>query len=380
MKKIAVLGSTGSIGVQTLNVILEDKDNFELVLITAHKQINLFKDQILLFKPKYAVLTDLDSFQLLHGTDLGSTKLIYSMNSILDIIDNEDIDLVLNSLVGSIGILPTYHTLKRGIDLALANKESLVAGGEVIFNLSKNSKSRIIPVDSEHNAIFQCLYGNKVTNVEKLILTASGGPFRGWKWDDLVNVTSSRALMHPNWSMGRKISIDSSTLVNKGLEVIEARWLFDIPTKDIEVVIHPQSIIHSMVMYKDGSIIAQMGNPDMKHPIHSAIYYPERIENKFKRFDFFNKTFTFEKPDLNVFPGLKLAFDAIEIGGSMPIVYNAVNEVMVDKFLSNKCKFYDITDRIRYHMENHKAIKNLDINTVLEIDSEFKKMVMEEKC
>lgn len=367
MKKLAILGSTGSIGVQSLDVVSMDKNSFEVVMLSAHSNYDLFKQQIEIFKPIYAIATNKDTYDRLQNNNLENTTVLFGMDELLRVIDEADIDLVLNAIVGSVGILPTYHTLKRGTNLALANKESLVAGGQVVTAIAQKTGAMIIPVDSEHNAIFQCLYGNKISDVEKLILTASGGPFRGRNKKDLETVTCAQALKHPNWSMGRKISIDSSTLVNKGLEVIEAKWIFGLEAHQIDVVVHPQSIIHSMVMYKDGSIISQMGYPDMRHPIHNALYYPERRSSSLKRFDF-DVNITFEKPDIETFPGLRLAYDAIKIGGSMPIVYNAVNEVMVERFLKEQCSFYDITDEIERQMESHTVQKDLTIEKVLEID------------
>ncbi|MDD3168854.1 MAG: 1-deoxy-D-xylulose-5-phosphate reductoisomerase, partial [Eubacteriales bacterium] len=284
-----------------------------------------------------------------------------------------DCDIVLNSLIGMMGLLPTYSAIKAGKDIALANKETLVAGGEVIMNAVKEHPVRLLPVDSEHSAVFQALQGNDRLDINRIILTASGGPFRGYTKEQLGKVTASQALNHPNWKMGNKITIDSATMMNKGLEVIEARWLFDLPQDKIEVVIHPQSIIHSMVEYIDHSILAQLGVPDMRVPISYALSYPERIENQIKGVDFLEiGSLTFEKPDFETFQCLNFAYDAIKAGGSYPVVLNAANEILVQKFLEGRIRFLDIQNTIETVLQKHEPVYQLNLETILEIDQNIR--------
>jgi 1-deoxy-D-xylulose-5-phosphate reductoisomerase len=372
MKKIGILGSTGSIGTQTIDVIRENKELYEVVFISGHKNIELLNRQSLEFKPEYVVITDYDSYNKAKSMNFDAT-LLYGMDEIISLIDKEKIDILLNALVGNIGLLPTYTAAKNKVVLALANKESLVTAGHIIMKEVYNNNSVILPVDSEHSAIFQSLQGNDISSVEKLILTASGGPFRTLSKNEISNKKAYEALKHPNWDMGRKISIDSATLVNKGLEVIEAKWLFDIAPENIEVVVHPQSIIHSLVQYKDSSIIAQMGRPDMRLPIHYAFNYPDRKPIQLERFDFMKyNQLTFEAPRRDVFPGLDLAYYSIEKGDSFPTIYNTVNEVMVHHYLKDQIGFYDITDTIEKELMNHKRIINPTIEDIIALDKEIR--------
>ena len=377
MKKIAILGSTGSIGTQALDVISKNKDKFEVYALSCDKRVDVLEEQIKAFAPKIAVTTlESDALELSKkypDTDFccGTSGLVNAATS--------DCDMVLNSLVGISGLLPTYEAVKKGKEIALANKETLVAGGNVIMEAVKKHGAKLLPVDSEHNAIFQCLLGNSQKQVKKIILTASGGPFRGWTLEQLQNVTVEQALNHPNWSMGSKITIDSATMMNKGLEIIEAKWLFDIPEDKIEVVVHPQSIVHSMVEYCDGSVIAQMGKPDMRVPISYALGYPERIDAEESSLDFFTeaKNLTFEKPDEDTFYCLKLARFAIkDENSSCPVVLNAANEVLVQLFLEKKIGFLDIQRNLEKILETHKPEYNQDIEAILALDKKVRKEVI----
>jgi len=368
-KRISILGSTGSIGTQTLEVVRENEDMFQVVALAAMQNIDELEKQINEFKPKYVAVYDKSKADLLRSRIDSKTKVFSSLEGIIEIASNEDVDLVLNSVVGSIGLLPTLHAIRNGKDVALANKETLVVGGELITKEISKHNVKITPVDSEHSAIFQCLQGEDVQNVSRLILTASGGPFRSWSKEQLLDATHTDALKHPNWSMGRKISIDSATLMNKGLEVIEAKWLFNVQVDKIDVVIHPQSVIHSMVEFKDKSVIAQLGLPDMKLPIQYALTYPNRVESNLPGLEFSKySTLTFEEPDHHRFPCLHLAYEAIKIGGTMPCVLNAANEVLVNLFLEGKIKFYDISNYIEEIMNIHKSSKYDSFEELLEID------------
>lgn len=377
MKKITILGSTGSIGTQALEVIKKNKAHFEVSALTAGKNIALFCNQINEFKPKLvAVAEEKDAIRLKES--FPNIEVLWGLEGIITVAKESECQMVLNALVGMMGLLPTYHAIKAGKDIALANKETLVAGGDIIMKATKESNVRMIPVDSEHSAIFQCLQGNQPKNIKALKLTASGGPFRGCSLNKLKEVTVEDALKHPNWSMGSKISIDSATLMNKGLEVIEAKWLFDVPAGKIDVIVHPQSIIHSMVEYIDGSVLAQMGNPDMKGPIQYAFTYPERIMNDFEYLKLTElKALTFEEPDKKVFKLLQLAYDAINQGGSCPVVLNAANEVLVYLFLGKRIKFLDIQDNIISILEKHTPKYNLNLEDIIEIDKEIRKRVLE---
>lgn len=368
MKKIAILGSTGSIGTQTLDIIEQNPDRFTAVVLSCGTNVELLGEQIEKHRPAMAVVgCEDDAVEL--GKKYPYTEFLYGIEGLVVAAAKTDCDMVLNSLIGMMGLIPTYYAIKAGKDIALANKETLVAGGEVVINAVKENKVRLLPVDSEHSAIFQALQGNAPGDINRLILTASGGPFRGYSLEQLGGVTVSQALNHPNWKMGSKITIDSATMMNKGLEVIEARWLFDVPPEKIEVVVHPQSIIHSMVEYVDHSIIAQLGVPDMRVPIGYALTYPERIENSIRGVDFFEMgSLTFEKPDLSTFRCLGFAYEAVKAGGSYPVILNAANEVLVQQFLAGRIAFLDIQNTIERVLQEHKPVYQLDLDGIIEID------------
>ena len=369
MKKIAILGSTGSIGTQTLEVARENKD-IEVLGLAAGNNISLLEEQIREFHPRLAAVWKEEKAKELrdHIKDL-DVKVVSGMDGLIEVATMEEAEILVTAIVGMIGIRPTIEAIKAGKDIALANKETLVTAGHIIMPLAKEHNVSILPVDSEHSAIFQSLQGNQRSALHKILLTASGGPFRGRKRDELVNIQVEDALKHPNWEMGRKITIDSSTLVNKGLEVIEAKWLFDVEIDQIEVVVHPQSIIHSMVEYVDGAIIAELGTPDMKLPIQYALYYPERRFLPGERVDFATLSqLTFEKPDLETFYGLRLAFEAGRTGGSLPTVFNAANELAVSKFLERKIGYLQIPEIIETCMSNHKNILNPTVEEILQTE------------
>ena len=347
-KNIAILGSTGSIGTQALEVIAENPELFNAYVLTAQNNAELLIQQSLKFKPAYSIICNEKYYERVKEA-LASTevKVLTGADAIKDIVTDPVIDMVLTAMVGFSGLEPTINAIKAGKDIALANKETLVVDGELITDLAKQHNINILPVDSEHSAIFQCLVGEEHRSIEKIILTASGGPFRGKSLEYLAGVTREDALKHPNWVMGAKITIDSASLMNKGLEVIEAKWLFDLTTDQIDIIVHPQSIVHSMVQFKDGSIKAQMGLPDMKLPIQYALTYPGRVKNNFKRFDFINyPNLTFEKPDIKTFRNLAFAFEALKQGGNMPCIINAANEIAVAGFLKNCISFLAMSDVI----------------------------------
>lgn len=372
MNKIVLLGSTGSIGTQTLDIVRNYSSDLEVVALAAGSNVALMEQQIREFMPKKAVMWSEEAAKDLKEkvADL-SVEVLAGMDGLLEIVTMEEADTVVTAIVGMIGIRPTIAAIESGKTIALANKETLVTAGHIIMPLAKEKGVKILPVDSEHSAIFQSMNGEKKEQIDKILLTASGGPFRGKKTEDLLNIRVEDALKHPNWSMGRKITIDSATLVNKGLEVIEAKWLFDVSLDKIQVVVHPQSIIHSMVQYKDGGIIAQLGTPDMKLPIQYALFYPDRRDLPGKKLDFYELSqMTFEKPDMETFYGLRLAFDAAKIGGSMPTVYNAANEKAVSLFLDRKIGFLQIPEFIQKAMENHKMIENPSVNEILSAEKE----------
>ena len=372
MRKIVLLGSTGSIGTQTLDVVRNNSKELEVVGLAANTRVAEVEKQVREFKPKYVCMYDEKAAKDLKDrlSDLGT--IVYSgMEGLLEIVSVPKADTVLTAVVGMIGIQPTIRAIESGKDIALANKETLVCAGHIIMPLAAEKKVKILPVDSEHSAIFQSLNGEPKDKVEKILLTASGGPFRGKKVSDLVNMTAADALKHPNWDMGPKVTIDSSSLVNKGLEVMEARWLFDVSLDNIQVVIHPQSIIHSAVQYVDGAVIAQLGVPDMKLPIQYALFYPDRRPMAEKRLDLFELgSLTFEKPDTDTFKGLSLAFDAARAGGSMPTVFNAANEMAVRSFLKGEIKYLQIYDMIERAMNNHRKIDNPDVSQILSAEQE----------
>ncbi len=372
MNKIVLLGSTGSIGTQTLDIVRNYSDDLQVLALAAGSNVSLMEKQIREFMPKKAVMWSEEAAKELKekvaDTDV---EVLTGMDGLLEIVTMEEAQTVVTAIVGMIGIRPTIAAIECGKTIALANKETLVTAGHIIMPLAKEKGVKILPVDSEHSAIFQSMNGEKKEQVDKILLTASGGPFRGKKTEDLLNIQVEDALKHPNWSMGRKITIDSATLVNKGLEVIEAKWLFDVKLEQIQVVVHPQSIIHSMVQYKDGGIIAQLGTPDMKLPIQYALFYPDRRDLPGKKLDFYELAqMTFEKPDMETFYGLRLAFDAAKTGGSMPTVYNAANEKAVSLFLDKKIRFLQIPEFIERTMNNHKVIANPNVSEILSAEAE----------
>ena len=371
MKNIAILGSTGSIGTQTLEIVRANPQ-LHVRALACGSQIKLAEEQIREFLPDICAVFDEEAAKALRDSvsDL-SVRIVSGMEGIMEAAVCEPVDIVVTSMVGMIGIRPTIAAIRAGKDIALANKETLVCAGHLIMPLAKEKQVRILPVDSEHSAIFQSLHGEDHTKLEKILLTASGGPFRTKKKEELYGMRAEDALKHPNWSMGKKITVDSATLVNKGLEVMEAGWLFDVSLDQIEVVIHPQSIIHSMVQYVDGAIMAQLGMPDMKLPIQYALFYPERMPLHEKRVDFFALSqMTFEKPDTDKFPGLSLALQAARTGGSMPTVFNAANEKAVAMFLDGSIGFMDIPELIGAAMEAHRVIDNPDVDQILQAESE----------
>ncbi len=376
MKKIGILGSTGSIGTQTLQIVRDNKD-LDVRALAAGSNVNMLEEQIREFNPEIACLWDADkAAELKERVKDLPVKIVSGMEGMLEIAVLPEMEILVTAVVGMIGIKPTIAAIEAGKDIALANKETLVTAGHIIMPLAKKMGVSILPVDSEHSAIFQCLNGEKRSQVDKILLTASGGPFRGRKREELENVTLEDALKHPNWAMGRKITIDSATLVNKGLEVIEAKWLFDVDFDDIEVVVQPQSIIHSMVQFDDGGVMAQLGTPDMRLPIQYALYYPDRKPLSGDRLDFAAlKSITFEAPDMEVFKGLALAFEAGKRGGSMTTAYNAANEKAVAMFLDRKIRFLDIWDIIEYCMKEHHFIENPSLEEILATEQEVYDMI-----
>ncbi len=363
-KRIAILGSTGSIGTQTLNVINNNPDNFKAEVLTAQKNADLLIEQALRFKPGHVVIADKKHYnkvkQALSALPL---KVYTGEESLSEVVTFESVDVVLTAIVGFAGLLPTIAAIKAGKNIALANKETLVVAGELVTSLARENNVSIYPVDSEHSAIFQCLAGENIESIEKIYLTASGGPFRGMSYDSLKDVKKEQALMHPNWNMGNKVTIDSATLMNKGLEVIEARWLFNTGPDKIEVIVHPQSIIHSIVQFRDGSMKAQMGLPDMHLPIQYALSYPERLKTDFRRFSFHDyPNLTFEKPDLKIFRSLSLAYEALKKGGNMPCILNAANESVVEAFMKDEITFLKMPDIIEETMNKATYIAHPSID------------------
>lgn len=371
MKNVAILGSTGSIGTQTLDIIRHNKD-LNLVAVSAASNIILLEEQIREFHPQLAAVWSESKAKELRTAIADVTpacKVVSGIEGLMEVAVVPESDILITAVVGMIGIKPTIAAINAGKDIGLANKETLVTAGHIIMPLAREKNVSILPVDSEHSAIFQCLNGEHGNQIHKILLTASGGPFRGMAKKDLELVTLEMALNHPNWSMGKKITIDSATMVNKGLEVIEAKWLFGVETSQIEVVIQPQSIIHSMVEFEDGAVMAQLGTPDMRLPIQYALYYPKRVFLDGKRLDFSTLSeITFQKPDMDTFLGLKYAYEAIETGGSMPTVLNAANELAVAKFLNKKVHFLEIYEMIRVCMERHTVIENPTVDEILETE------------
>lgn len=376
MKKVAILGSTGSIGTQALDVIRANRDQFEVTSLTCGKNIEELSKQIEEFSPHLVVTADgTDALKLVKRYP--KLEVMYGEEGLIAAAE-DDSEILLNSLMGMRGLVPTYRGIRAGKDIALANKETLVAGGELVMDAVHRSGVKLLPVDSEHSAIFQCLQGNQGKRIKRVLLTASGGPFRGYNRKQLEEVTLEQALKHPKWTMGRKITIDSATMMNKGLEVIEARWLFDVPLTDIQILVHPESIVHSAVEFEDTSVIAQLGLPDMRIPISVALGYPERLPYEGKGLDFFKEgaNLTFEEPDAEVFGCIKLAYEASNAGGSYPVVMNAANEVLVDQFLQGQIGFVDIEKTIEKILELHTPSYNLGLNDIIEIDQIIRKEVM----
>ncbi|HPQ07988.1 MAG TPA: 1-deoxy-D-xylulose-5-phosphate reductoisomerase [Bacteroidia bacterium] len=374
-RKIAIVGSTGSIGTQALQVIKES-NYLQAEILIANSNVDLLIQQAIAFEPNAVVIIDKSKYHVLsEALKNKPIKVFAGEESAHQILEWESVDIVLAAAVGFAGLSTTIHAIKNKKHIALANKESLVVAGHLIDKLSLENNVSIIPVDSEHSAIFQCLQGEGLSTIEKIILTASGGPFRGYTSEQIKNVTKEQALKHPNWKMGNKITIDSATLMNKGLEVIEAKWLFHLQPHQIEVIVHPQSIIHSMVQFNDGSIKAQMGLPDMKLPIHYALHYPIRVKTNFPRFDFINyPQLTFYPPDLKTFPCLELAYEALKKGGNMPCALNAANEKAVELFLNDKIKFYQIPEIISKTLHKINYITQPDLNELYQTHQEALKL------
>lgn len=369
MKKIAVLGSTGSIGTQALDVVRNLPNEFKISVLAANSNVELFSKQIEEFKPDLAVLADENAYKILKEKNFDGTEIAGGRQAFIDAAGFDGVEIVLTSMSGFAGLEPTIKAIKCKKNIALANKETLVVAGEIVTNLAEEYGVKILPVDSEHGAFFQCLQGENYKSIEKLLLTASGGPFRGKTRADLQNATVNEVLAHPTWNMGKKITVDSASLVNKGLEVIEAKFLYGVEYDQIQVVVHPQSIVHSMVEFCDGSIIAQLAAPDMRLPIQYALTYPDRMISPIKKLDFWQiKNLTFEQPDIETFKGLKFAYEAGKIGGSMPCVFNAANEVAVAAFLQGKIKFLQIYDVIENAMNARAVIKNPTLEILLDED------------
>ena len=365
-RRIAILGSTGSIGRQALDVIRQHRDLFEVELLTANNSSELLISQAIEFNPNSVVICNEDKYQeVSDALQPHYIKVFAGMQSVCDLVGSDNIDIVLTSMVGFSGLSSTIAAVKAGKTIALANKETLVAAGEIVMGLAAEHRARILPVDSEHSAIFQCLMGSAGADIEKIHLTASGGPFRTWAKEDIAKATRAEALKHPNWSMGSKITIDSATMMNKGLEIIEAKWLFGTEGDKIDVVVHPESIIHSMVEYADGSVIAQMGHPDMREAIQFAFSFPERLTLNNKKLDFAQLgSLSFFAPDFDRFPALNLAYEALKRGGNMPCIMNAANEAAVAAFLQDKIGFYQITDIVQECMEGSEFVAHPDLETI----------------
>ena len=379
MKQIAILGSTGSIGTQTLDVIRQHSDQFCVYALTAHRSVDLLIQQALEFNPAVVCIADESCYPRLRDalSDL-PIKVMAGEKAIAEMVTMSAIDVVVAAMVGYAGLRPTIEAIKAKKTIALANKETLVVAGEIICRLAKRHKVSLLPVDSEHSAIFQSLVGESMASVEKLLLTASGGPFRTFTYEQMQYVTAAQALQHPNWEMGAKITIDSASMMNKGFEVIEARWLFDIPVERIQVLVHPQSVIHSAVQFVDGSVKAQLGTPDMRMPIQYALTYPERWYSDVPRLDLFaTKQLTFEEPDLQRFPNLRLAYEAIERGGNLPCILNAANEVVNLAFREGKCGFLQMSEAIAQTMQRTTFIAEPTYEDYVQTDSEARKITKE---
>jgi 1-deoxy-D-xylulose-5-phosphate reductoisomerase len=379
IKRIAILGSTGSIGTQALDVIKSHSDLFEVEVLTANRNSDLLIEQSIAFKPNCVVIVDQSKFKEVQSAlDPHHIKVYAGKDALAQVVEMDSIDLVLTALVGYSGLKPTINAIKNKKQIGLANKETLVVAGSLITNLCKQYGVNILPVDSEHSAIFQCLVGEYQNPIEKIYLTASGGPFRGWDREKLAKVSKEQALKHPNWEMGAKITIDSATLMNKGLEVIEAKWLFDLKPEQIDVIVHPQSIVHSIVQFEDGSMKAQMGLPDMKLPIQYALAYPNRIANKFERFNFMDyPSLTFEKADSNTFRNLSLAYYSMEKGGNSACILNAANEIVVDAFLKDKIGFLQMSDVVENCLEKATFVPNPNYEDFVTSDQESRQIAQQ---
>ncbi len=378
-RKIAILGSTGSIGTQALDVIANHRNKFEAYVLVANNQVDKLIEQARTFLPETVVIANDEKYEYLKQSlsDL-PIKVWTGADAIEQVVQDSDIDMVLTAMVGFSGLKPTIAAIEAGKSIALANKETLVVAGELITKLAQQYRVPILPVDSEHSAIFQCLNGESINQIDKILLTASGGPFRGFSLEQLKKVTKAQALNNPNWSMGAKVTIDSASLMNKGLEMIEAKWLFDVEPSQVEVVIHPQSIIHSMVQFKDYSVMAQLGFPDMRIPIQYAFSYPYRLSSDVKPINFFElKSLTFEKPDTEKFRNLSLAYQSIEKGGNMPCIMNAANEIVVEAFLQDKIGFWRMSDVIEETMQKASFISSPSLQDYLQTDAEARKIAKE---
>lgn len=371
-KRIAILGSTGSIGTQALEVISQNREHFEVEVLTSNNNIDLLIEQAKKYQPNIVVVANECRFDSLKEALKDEPIKVYAGRQALEqVVEHDNIDMVLTAMVGYSGLLPTLNAIKSGKHIALANKETLVVAGEIITREAIKNKVNIYPVDSEHSAIFQCLAGEHMNEIEKIYLTASGGPFRGFKLEELEKVTKADALKHPNWDMGTKITIDSASMMNKGFEVIEAKWLFDLKPDQIDVVVHPQSVIHSIVQFRDGSMKAQMGLPDMRLPIQYALNFPQRLPSSFERFDFLSyPKLTFEQVDTKIFRNLALAFEALDQGGNMPCILNAANEVVVHAFLHEKIRFVDMADIIEESMQKVDFIPHPVLDDYIQTDKE----------
>jgi 1-deoxy-D-xylulose-5-phosphate reductoisomerase len=378
IKNICILGSTGSIGQNSLEVIANFPDRFRVSYLTTNKNIDLLQQQIAGFRPQGIAVLDKDSATILKKRTNGTPELFVGAEGVNELVRRDDIDIVIGSLVGFAGLQPTIEAIKRGKTVALANKETLVVAGELIMNLVREHHATLIPIDSEHSAIMQCLVGEDPATISRLILTASGGPFLSLPKKDFAGITVDAALKHPNWKMGDKITIDSATMMNKGLEVIEAHWLFNLPLEKIEVLVHPQSIVHSMVEFVDGSVKAQLGIPDMKIPIQYALTYPDRAPSAYRRVDFAHlREMTFFEPDVEKFECLALAYDALKTGGTAPAILNAANEVAVELFLNRKILFSSIPSLIRSALEHVPAHSSMTLSSIVESDAAARAYVRE---
>ena len=378
-KRLAILGSTGSIGAQALEVVLDQKDKFEVEVLTAHRNADLLIEQAIIHQPNVVVIGEESLYDKVYAElDTHHIKVYAGAEALSQVVQMDTVDLVLTALVGYAGLIPTLAAINAGKNIALANKETLVVAGELVTQRAKAKAVNVYPVDSEHSAIFQCLTGEFQNPIEKIVLTASGGPFRGMNREDLLKVTKAQALKHPNWEMGAKITIDSASMMNKGLEVIEAKWLFGLKPQQIEVIVHPQSIIHSLVQFQDGSMKAQLGLPDMKLPIQYAMTYPDRLPNKFNRFNFMDyPNLTFEQPDLKTFRNLQLAYDVLEKGGNAPCILNAANEVVVDAFLKQKVGFLQMSDLIEETLQKCTFVAKPKLEDYIASDTEARRITTE---